>query len=119
MKTRSVLDPPWEGSSQSAALEQAVAFARQNGQLALWDRSPRSYAVALYDEGARRLRPLSDEDAANVLNRDPLVRREWHRWNAMTSNQGSLIIIDGERVQAVLEAAGEEQEGNDEVMGLA
>jgi hypothetical protein len=35
-------------------------------------------------------------------------------------NEGTLIILDSERVQAVLEAANEEEEeGDDEVMGLA
>jgi hypothetical protein len=119
VKTRSVLDPPWEGCSQSAALDQAVAFARKNGQLALWDRSPRSYGVAYYDDAARRLCPISDQEAAIILNTVASIGREWRRWNAMTGNQGSLIIIEGQRVKAILEAARDEREDDDDVKGLA
>jgi hypothetical protein len=71
------------------------------------------------DEGRQRLRPLTDEEAAIILNRDPRIAREWRKWNAMSGNQGSLIIIDGKRVQAVLKAATEEPGSDDDVMGLA
>ena len=100
-------------------LEQAVRYAREHDQPALWDRSPRSYGVALYDDATKKLRPPTDEEAAILLNRDPDIAREWRKWNAMTQNEGTLIILDSERVQAVLEAANEEEEGDDEVMGLA
>jgi hypothetical protein len=117
--TRSVIEVAATGSALSAALEESVAFAREHHQLALWDRSPRSYAVAFYDDVMKRLCPLSDEEAAILLNSDPAMSREWRRWNAMTSNRGSLIIIDGERVQAVLKAANKEPGSDDDVTGLA
>jgi hypothetical protein len=44
---------------------QGVVYARAHGQLALWDRSSQSYAIALYDDETRRLRPLANEQAAN------------------------------------------------------
>jgi hypothetical protein len=103
----------------SAALEQAVAFARGQGQAALWDRSPRPYAIALYDEGKRRLRPLTDAEAAIILNRDPGIAREWRKWNGMTGNLGSLIILDEDRVRRVLREANEKTDENDDVIGLA
>jgi hypothetical protein len=65
------------------------------------------------------LLPLSDEEAALVLNRDRLVRRQWCKWNAAAGNRGSLIIVDAERVKTLLKAATEEPEGDDEVRGLA
>jgi hypothetical protein len=99
-------------------LEQAVAFARQQNQIALWDRSSRPYAIALYEEGSRRLHPLSDEDASTLL-RDPLIGREWRRWNAMAGNEGSLIILDTERALRVLAAATDKRDRDDEVRGLA
>jgi len=104
---------------ESPALERAVAFAKKNGQVALWDRSPQPYAIALYDDATNRLHPLTDEDAGSVLNRDTLIRKEWNRWNAMTGNQGSLIIIEGERVKTILEAAKDEREDDGDASGLA
>jgi hypothetical protein len=106
------------GPALSATLEQAVSFAREQGQLALWDRSPRPYAIALYDEN-RRLRPLTDEEAATLLNRDSLIRKHWSKWNAMTGNEGSLVVIDTERALRILAAATEGPDSDDEVKGLA
>ena len=94
-------------------------MAREHDQLVLWDRSPRSYAVAFYDDATKRLCPLSDAQAAILLTSDPTIGREWRRWSAMTGNRGSLIILDSERVQAVLEAVKEKTRGDDEVTGLA
>jgi hypothetical protein len=65
-------------------LEQAVTYAREHDQPALWDRSPRSYGVVLYDDATKKLRPLTDEEAAILLNRDPDIARGWRKWNAMT-----------------------------------
>jgi hypothetical protein len=62
--------------------------------------------------------PLTDEQAGIVLNRDPEIRRQWRKWNAMTKNQGSLIVLSRERIQRVLEGT----DGNDEdddMRGLA
>jgi hypothetical protein len=63
------------------------------------------------------LLPLSDEEAALVLNRDRLIRREWRKWNAATGNRGSLIIFDRERVKTLLRAATEDPQGDDDVSG--
>ena len=87
---------------ESVGLERAVAFASENGQLAIWDRCERQWAIALYDQESRQLSPLSDEQSALLLNRDALIRREWRRWNAMTGNVGSLIILDAERARCSL-----------------
>jgi hypothetical protein len=117
VKPRSVLDAPGL-PLESAELEQAVAFARENGQLVLWDRSSRPYAVAVYEEERKRLRPLSDPDGAIILNRDPSFAREWLKWSGMTGNLGSLIILDEDRVRRVLREANEKT-GEDDVNGLA
>jgi hypothetical protein len=117
--TRSVIEVAATGTALSAALEQAVAYAREHQQLALWDRSSRPYAVALYDDESRRLRPLSDREAAILLNGDPDIAREWRKWNAMTGNQGSLIALSRERIHRVLEEAEGIAEEDDDVTGLA
>jgi hypothetical protein len=62
---------------------------------------------------------LTDEQAGIILNRDPRIAREWGKWNGMTQNQGSLIVVDRERVEAVLTAANEQPASDDDVMGLA
>jgi hypothetical protein len=99
---------------QSSGLEQAVAFAEENNQVALWDRKERPWAIAVYDAQAKRLHPLSDEEAATVLNSDAVIAREWRKWNAMTQNEGSLIVIDAERVRRVLNEV-EDERGDDEM----
>jgi hypothetical protein len=104
---------------ESPALEQAVAVARKQDQLALWDRSPRPYIIALYEEGTRRLRPLSDDEAAVILNRDPDIAREWLKWSRMTGQQGSLIVINPERALRILAASNRERDEEDETGGLA
>jgi hypothetical protein len=104
----------------SSALAQSIAFARQNQQVAIWDRGKRPYALGVYDASTRRVHPLSDEHAGIILNRDPRIAREWRRWNLMTQNQeGSLIVVDRERVRAILKAANEEPASDDDVTGLA
>jgi hypothetical protein len=100
-------------------LEQAAASAKRRRQIAIWDRGARAWAIALHDASTNQLLPLSDEEAALVLNRDRLVRRQWCKWNAAAGNLGSLIIIEGERVKAILEAARDERKDDDDVKGLA
>jgi hypothetical protein len=97
---------------QLSGLEQAVAFAKENDQVALWDRAGRLWSIAVYDEQAKRLHPLTDEEAATVLNRDAVIAREWRKWNAMTQNEGSLIVLDAERVRRVLNEV-EDERGDD------
>jgi hypothetical protein len=114
---RSAIDGTSRGSTP-AVLEQAVAFAKSNGQLTICDCAEREWSIALWDAAARRVQPLCDEDAARLLNRDPLIRREWSRWSTMTRNQGSLIVLSRERIQRVLEGTdGIDEE--DDVIGLA
>ena len=115
---RSVIDPGQE-SLESAALVQAVTFARKQGQLVLWDRSSRPYAIASYDEESKRLRALTDEEAGTILNQDAGIAREWRRFNGMTGNQGSLIVIDADRVSRVLKQTNEEPEDEGHMRGLA
>jgi len=103
---------------RSEALEQSIAFARQNQQIAVWDRGKRPYALGVYDSTTRRVHPLNDEQAGIILNRDPHIAREWRKWNRMTQNQGSLIVLSRERIQRVLEGAGPDEDDHD-VMGLA
>jgi len=97
----------------------AIALARQNRQVAIWDRCKRPYALGVYDSRTKRVRPLTDEQAGIILNRDPCIAREWRKWNGMTQNQGSLIVVDGECVEAVLTATNEQPASDDDVMGLA
>src|SRR6266516_3946084 len=68
-----VFDVQEKRPMESAGLEQAVAFARTNGQVAIWDRGERPYTVGLYEPDRQEVRPLNDEEAAIVLNRDPLI----------------------------------------------
>jgi hypothetical protein len=110
-ETKGVGQPESDGS-EPPGLEQAVAFAKANQQVAVWDRAERPWAIALYDSVTKKLRPLSDQEAARLLNSDPLIGREWRRWNAMTGNQGSLVVVDGERVRRILSEAHEEPEGD-------
>jgi hypothetical protein len=98
-----------------AAFEQALAFATENQQPVVWDRAERPWAIALYDSMTKRLRALTDEEAATLLNRDPLIAREWRKYNALTSNNGSLVVLDIERARRVLAASADE----DEIEGLA
>jgi hypothetical protein len=103
---------------EPSGLEQAVALAKSNEQIAIWDLAERPWAIALYDAGTRQLHPLSDEEAGAVINRDPLIRRDWRKWNAMHQNHGSLIVLAKERVLRILEAACDDRE-DDDVNGLA
>jgi hypothetical protein len=114
LAARSVLDGVEDGSV-SAALEQAIAFAKENQQLVVWDQAPRPWAVAVYDADSNQLCAYSDEDAAKLLNRDPLIRKQWKKWNAMTGNRGSLILLDIERACRVLEP---DETSDDENEGL-
>src|SRR5262245_50273651 len=98
----SALDAPDNEDSDSSlahAAEQAIA----HGQIVVWDQSARDYAIALYDLAAQRLLPLTDAQVGILLNRDGLIAREWKKWNAMTGNTGSLIVLDIERAQRVLD----------------
>jgi hypothetical protein len=102
---------------EPSGLERAVALARSNEQIAIWDLAEeRPWAIALYEARTRQLLPLSDEEAATLINRDPMIRREWSRWNAMHQNHGSLIVLDVERVRKVLEP---DEVFDDDVEGLA
>ena len=96
-----------------------MSFAKKQGQLALWDRSPRPYAIALYEDENRRLRPLTDEEAAILVNRDSLIRKHWSKWNAMTSNNGSLVVLDAERALRILAEATDQPDEDDKMKGLA
>jgi hypothetical protein len=110
---------PSDERHRSSTLEQAIALARQNRQVAIWDRRKRSYALAVYDSTTRRVHPLTDEQAGIILNRDPRIAWEWRKWNGMTGNQGSLIVLSRERIQRVLEEAKGIAEEDDDVTGLA
>jgi hypothetical protein len=112
----------FDASSDDArheALIRAAKRASANGQLVAWDNSKREYAIALYHEQTHQLQPLTDEEAAILLNRDSLIRRAWRRWHAASKSGGSLIIIDGERIKGILESARDEPEDDDEMKGLA
>jgi hypothetical protein len=110
---------PSDEHHRSSTLERAIAFARQNQQVAIWDRCKRPYAIGVYDSRTKRVLPLTDEQAGIILNRDPSIAREWRKWNGMTQNQGSLIVVDRQHVRAALKAANEEPASDDDVMGLA
>ncbi len=58
--------------------------------------------VAYVDEDGQTV-DLAPEDAVRVLARDPGLRREYARWQAMTCERGGrLIVLDAERVRRVL-----------------
>jgi hypothetical protein len=118
VQARGVIEVPATGTALSAALEQSVAYATKQGQIALWDCSSRPYTLALYDERRRALRPLTDEQAAIILTRDAGVARQWRTWNARSGNQGSLILLDADRVSRVLNEPKEEPEDEEDVRGL-
>jgi hypothetical protein len=105
-------------NSWPAALSRAAKLARANGKLVAWDNSERDYAIALYHEQTNQVQPLTDEEAAILLNRDVLIRRAWRKWNAASKNRGSLIVLDTERALRMLAAPTEEPE-DDEIRGLA
>jgi hypothetical protein len=100
-------DVPVDDGDASSALEQAATVAKRNHQIVIWGRAERPCAIAVCNIRTKQLHPL-DDGTATVLNRDPLIRREWRRWNAMTRNQGSLIVLDTERVVRILAAATDE-----------
>jgi hypothetical protein len=110
---------PSDERHRLSTLERAIALARQNQQVAIWDRCKRPYALGVYDSRTGRVLPLSDEQAGIMLNRDPHIAREWRKWNGMTQNQGSLIVVDRQRVRGVLRAANEVPASDDDVLGLA
>jgi hypothetical protein len=94
-------------------------LARANGQLVAWDNSERGYAIAVHHEQTDQVQVLTDEEAALLLNGDPLIRRAWRKWNAASKNRGSLIVLDTQRVFRVLRAATEGSDEDDEMRGLA
>jgi hypothetical protein len=65
------------------------------------------------------VQPLTDEEAAILLNRDLLIRRAWRKWNAASKNRGSLLVLDPQRVFRVLRGATEGSNEDDEMRGLA
>jgi hypothetical protein len=102
------------GEQEQSALEQAAAVAERNHQIAIWDRSQqRHWAIALYDLATKELLPLRDEQASRLLNGDPLIRREWVKWNSMTRNEGGLVVIDVERARRVLAATTDQDHDGD------
>jgi hypothetical protein len=62
------------------------------------------------------LKPLTDVEAALVLNRDSLIRRAWRNWSIASKNQGRVIVLDSARVSRILDTDGPD---HDDVMGLA
>jgi hypothetical protein len=109
MPARSAFDVTSDETRRTALIE-AVKFAKANGQIVVWDNSKRDYAIALYDEKTQQVQPLADDDAAILINRDPLIRREWCKWNEMTGNKGSLVVLDVVHARRVLAAAIDEGE---------
>jgi hypothetical protein len=65
------------------------------------------------------VQPLSDQEAAMLLNRDSAIRRAWRKWNAVSRNGGSLIVLDAERALRALAAPTDESDRDDEIRGLA
>jgi len=58
--------------------------------------------VAYVDEAGETV-DLALGDAERVLARDPGLRREYARWQAMTGERGGrLIVLDAERVRRTL-----------------
>jgi hypothetical protein len=111
---RSVFDVSPD-NDRDAALIRAAKLARANGKLVAWDNSERDYAIALYDEQTHQVQPLTDEEAAILLNREVLIRRAWRKWNAASKNRGSLVVLDSERALRMLAAPTEEPDEDDEV----
>ena len=110
---------PSDEHSESFALERAIVVARENHQLAIWDLVANVPTLSASTTPKRDSASLSDEQAGIMLNRDPRIAREWKKWNLMTPNQGgSLILIDPERVQRVLEGDNGLDE-DDDGLGLA
>ena len=79
----------------------------------------RPYSLGVYDSKTGRVCPLTDEQAGVILNRNPRIAREWRKWNRMTQNQGSLIVVDRQLIGADLKAASQEPANDDDVLGLA
>ncbi len=115
----SIFDVTPDEADQEPALLRAAEFARANGQTVAWDASRRWYAIALFDHDSKRLQPLADDEAAILINRDPLIRRAWRTWNAASRNHGSLLVLDAERARRLLAAATDEPDEDDELRGLA
>ncbi len=58
--------------------------------------------LAYVDEDGETV-DLSLEDAARVLERDPGLRREYAKWQAITGARGGrLLVLDAERVRRAL-----------------
>ena len=104
--------------SRRVALADAAKLARANGQLVAWDSSFHEFAIGLYHDDTHQVQPLTDEEAATLLNRDPTIRQAWQKWNAASKNRGSLIILEAERARRILEAP-TEAPFEDDIMGLA
>ena len=111
---RSVFDVSSDEGRRRALVE-AAKFARANGQLVAWDCSEQRYAIGVYHPETEQVQPLTDEEAAILLNRDPAIRRAWKKWNAASRNQGSLVVLDAEMVRRVL---GSEAASDDESEGI-
>jgi hypothetical protein len=65
------------------------------------------------------VQPLTDEQAAILLNRDLEIRREWRKWNAASRSGGSLIVLEAERALRILAASTQERDEDDDIEGLA
>jgi hypothetical protein len=87
--------------------------------LVAWACAEHDYAIGVYHEDAQRVQPLTDEEAAILLNRDPEIRRAWRNWNAASKNRGSLIVLDADRAIRILAAATNQPDNDDEMKGLA
>jgi hypothetical protein len=118
MPPRSAFDVTLDDTRRTA-LADAAKLARASGQLVAWNNSECEYSIALYHEQTHQLQPLTDVQAAILLNRDSTIRRAWWKWNAASNNRGSLLVLDAERVLRVLAASRETNREDDEVDGLA
>jgi hypothetical protein len=118
LPARSAFDVTPDDSCRSALVD-AAKLARANGQLVAWDSSVQEYAIGLYHEDTHQVQPLTDEEAAIVLNRDQAIRRAWRKWNAASRNGGSLIVLDAERARRILAVASGARDEDDEIEGLA
>jgi len=81
---------------------EALAFARSNHQLGIWDTGDHSTLLAVWDDLLETVVPINEDLALPILATDPEINFQWRKHRAMSGRPGRLIIVDRPRCRTLL-----------------
>jgi hypothetical protein len=80
----------------------ALAFARQQHQLGIWEITDEASLLAVWDDRREALVTLDEDQALSVLATDKEINRLWRKHRGMSGKPGRLLIVDKARCQTLL-----------------